>query len=241
MSRASLVDVVTEELLSRITSGRFTPDAPLPAEADLAVQCGASRLTVREAVKVLAAQNIVRTVQGRGTYVNPPEAWLSLAALMRVQGARPLDAMIQLIEVRAMIEVGAAELFAPRCTTADLTAMAEDVERMQAAHDRADVAAFVSADIAFHGRIIEGTRNPFVPATFRPIARALQDARHQTSEVSEIRRNAIAEHRHILIALETTSARAAGAAMRAHLDQTMNDALRYLRNSQVPSVSASAR
>jgi DNA-binding FadR family transcriptional regulator len=228
MTRASLVDVVVDRLVDRIASGEFPPGTALPAEDELAAQSGASRLTVREAVKVLAAQQVLRPVQGRGTYVNPVDRWIALDAIMRLRGSTFRTSMIQLIEVRSMIEVGAAELFAPRCSPETLDLMAADLERMRAGHARTDVTMFVDGDIAFHRRILEGCGNPFVPATFGPIQRALHLARVQTSSVSEIRRHAIAEHEKVLTALQTGSSQAVGAAMRSHLDQTTRDALQYL-------------
>lgn len=226
--RASLVEVVTDLLLERIVSGEFPPGAALPAEGELAAQSGASRLTVREAVKVLSAQQVLKTVQGRGTYVNPVRRWISLEALVRVRGGDVVETMVQLIEVRSMIEVGAAELFAPRCRPEDLELMESDLEEMRTADATTDVSAFVGADMRFHSRILEGCANPFVPATFGPISQALHAAREQTSSVPEIRTHAITEHRNIIAALRSGSPRAAAAAMRAHLDQTTNDALLHL-------------
>lgn len=145
--------------------------------------------------------------------------------------------MIQLIEIRSMIEVGATELFAPRCQTDELDRMAADLEQMEAAHAVEDVGAFVEADVRFHRRILEGCGNPFVSATFGPISRARHDAREQTSAVPEIRVNAIAEHGNILAPLRSGSARAAAAAMRSHLDQTTNDALRHRPPPAAPNQS----
>ncbi|HKX66603.1 MAG TPA: FadR/GntR family transcriptional regulator [Intrasporangium sp.] len=224
----SLVDTVTDTLLERIVSGEFSGGRALPPEDLLAEQSGASRLTVREAVKVLASQNVLRPVQGRGTFVNPAERWTSLDAIVRVQRGDATKAIAQLVEVRAMIEVGAAELFASRATDPELRAMAADLESMRTAHAESDVHAFVAADMSFHNGILDGCGNPFVPATFLPISRALQDARYRTSEVAVIREHALVEHGNILDALGTGSAQAAGAAMRSHLIQTRDDAREHL-------------
>jgi GntR family transcriptional repressor for pyruvate dehydrogenase complex len=70
-----------------------------------------------------------------------------------------------------------------------------------------------------------------VPATFRPISRALQNARYRTSEVRQIREHAIVEHANIINALTTGSPADAGAAMRSHLNQTRDDARQYLRSA----------
>lgn len=125
--------------VERIGSGEFAEGSALPPEALLAEQVGASRLTVREAVKVLASQHVLRPVQGRGTYVNPVDRWTSLEAIIRVQRGDGVKAIAQLVEVRAMIEVGAAELFAGRVTDPELTAMDADLDKMRAAHARTDV------------------------------------------------------------------------------------------------------
>jgi DNA-binding FadR family transcriptional regulator len=226
--RTSLVEVVTERLLERVVSGEFPEGVALPPEAVLAQESGASRLTVREAVKVLASQGVLQPVQGRGTYVSPADRWTSVEALVRLHRGDAAYAIEQLVEVRTMIEVGAAELFARHGTEEDLTAMAEDLDRMRAAHAAGAVDDFVTADISFHDRVLQGCGNPFVRATFRPISRALHDARLRTSEVPVIREHALAEHESILTALRDRSAPAAGDAMRSHLDQTRDDAHQYL-------------
>lgn len=227
-SKTSLVDAVTAQLLDAIANGEFPEESRLPPESELAHRFDVSRLTVRESVKALAAQQLLKSVQGMGTYVQPASEWTSLDALVRVRRGDAVEALAQLVEVRTMIEVGAIELFVRHCTTQALGQMAEDLTDMEKAHAATDVPAFVSADMAFHGRILTGCGNPFVRATFTPISKALTDARSRTSAVFEIREHAIVKHGLILTALDTGSPQAAGAAMRDHLLQTRDDAKRYL-------------
>lgn len=230
--RVSLVQVVTDRLLGRIVSGEFAEGAALPPEDELAAQSGASRLTVREAVRVLTSEHVLQPVQGRGTFVCPAERWTSLEALIALRHGDTAQAVAELVEVRAMVEVGAAELFAPRCTADELAALQKDLDEMRAAHAAADVAAFVASDLRFHDRILRGCGNPFVPATFLPIARALQSARERTSSVAAIREHAIDEHGGVLAALRTGSPGAAAAAMRSHLVQTRDDAREHLTTQE---------
>jgi DNA-binding FadR family transcriptional regulator len=232
-TRTSLVESVIERVLDRIVSGEFPEGAALPPEDQLAEQSGASRLTTREAVKTLASQGVLRSVQGRGTFVNPIQNWTAVAAVARMQRGAAADVIAQLVEVRAMIEVGAAELFAEHGDQHALEAMEEDLQHMRIAHQHADVGAFVTADLDFHNRILTGCGNPFVPATFLPISRVLREARVQTSSVATIRENAIREHAGVLDALRSRSAPAAGAAMRSHLSQTQRDAHRHLSSDCV--------
>lgn len=223
MSRASRVDEVIESLLSVIESGRYAPGSRLPAEEELAVETGASRLTVREAVRVLAAQRVLDVRQGRGTFVNPVDKWTSIEALMRVQQANPLEVLVQLFQVRGFIEIGAAELFATRVTDEQLDVLRGQLADMQTAHAEVDVARMVAADLAFHQTILDGCGNPFIAATMLPLARPLVEARRETSKLPQMREHAIEEHGKILAALVERDRVAARKAMRSHMRQTQDD------------------
>src|SRR5919206_988469 len=65
---------VADQLRELITSGELAPGQRLPSEAALAVQFGVSRATIREALRVLLTQNLIRTTKGAhgGSFVNLP-------------------------------------------------------------------------------------------------------------------------------------------------------------------------
>src|SRR5437870_9547802 len=67
---------VQHTIAQRINRGDYGPGAQLPSETELSQELGVSRVTVREALRVLAQENILIKVQGRGTFVadNPPVA-----------------------------------------------------------------------------------------------------------------------------------------------------------------------
>ena len=223
----SRVDEVIEFILAAIESGRFAIDGRLPAEDELAQQAGASRLTVREAVKILAAQRVLNPVQGRGTFVNPIGTWLSIDAMIRVNQGSPMDVLLQLVEVRGYIEIGAAEHFARVATDEQLAQLHAHLDEMVAAHHATDVPAMVAADLAFHQLILDGCGNPFIAATMQPLSQALVAARRETSAIPQMREHAIREHRQVLQALEGRDPRAARKAMRAHMRQTADDTRSY--------------
>ena len=223
----SRVDEVIEFILAAIESGRFAIDGRLPAEDELAQQAGASRLAVREAVKILAAQRVLNPVQGRGTFVNPIGTWLSIDAMIRVNQGSPMDVLLQLVEVRGYIEIGAAEHFARLATDEQLAQLHAHLDEMVAAHHATDVPAMVAADLAFHQLILDGCGNPFIAATMQPLSRALVAARRETSAIPQMREHAIREHRQVLQALEGRDPRAARKAMRAHMRQTADDTRSY--------------
>ena len=71
-SDKDLSQQIAEAIRETIISGDLISDARLPSEADLADNFGVSRPTVREALKRLAAQNLIRTQRGAtgGAFVN---------------------------------------------------------------------------------------------------------------------------------------------------------------------------
>jgi GntR family transcriptional regulator len=65
---------LTEILKARIARGDWAPGRPIASETRLVQEYGLARSTVRRAIAVLAEEQAVWTVQGRGTYVGqPPE------------------------------------------------------------------------------------------------------------------------------------------------------------------------
>ncbi|MEV0220277.1 FadR/GntR family transcriptional regulator [Streptomyces sp. NPDC050704] len=220
----SLSEDLAEQLLSAIIDGTYLPDAALPPEAELAEQSSVSRLTVREAVKQLRAQNVVRVVRGRGTYVNPPDRWTALEHVVRVASRSSHTALSErLIEARRLIENGATELAAVRRGEADLAELREHLATMREAADAGDTEQFVQADIDFHATVMRATGNLFVPLLFEPFGPLLAEGRRETSAVPQIRVNAIAHHEAVLIALESGDPEKARRAMDAHMNQTAND------------------
>jgi len=197
-----LADELAEQLLQGILDGRYRAGAPLPPEADIAEEAGVSRLTLREAVKTLRAKSVVRVERGRGTFVNPPNRWTDLSALMRAATAsRPTAngaVPRRLIEARRVIEVGAAELAAARRNNAHLDALEATLDDMRAAAAGGEVESFVTADIAFHAAVLDAAGNVFLAALLDPLGRLLVEGRHQTSAHADIRAHAIEHHEAIV-------------------------------------------
>lgn len=230
MARQSLVSMVSDDLLNRIVSGEFPPGSTLPGEQELTTQHEVSRMTVREAVKTLEAQCVVRIERGRGTFVNPLNRWTSMEAVLRAasDGENDAAASIHLIELRRMLETGAAELAASRISAEELESIRKHLATMRTAHRTNDVGRFVEADLAFHDVILHASGNVFLAVLFEPLSRVLAARRAQTSRVVQIQTNAIKKHAHIVEALESGDPEQARLAMDSHITQTMNDLKNYV-------------
>jgi GntR family transcriptional regulator, transcriptional repressor for pyruvate dehydrogenase complex len=229
-TRRTLVDVVVDKVLEHILSGQIKADHALPPEADIAKESGVSRLTAREAMKVLKAQDIVYVKRGLGTFVNPPERWTGLDAIMRAasRGVASDQVALRLLEVRRMVETGAAELAASRHDPDDLAAMEKSIAAMETAHHTGDVDALTIADITFHDTVLRASGNPFVPALLGQLTTLLYAMRRETSAIPDVQRHAIHHHKLVLAAIASGVPAAARSAMDAHINQTFEDYEHYL-------------
>jgi GntR family transcriptional repressor for pyruvate dehydrogenase complex len=223
--RRGLPDLIVGQLLRAVADGAFPPGSRLPPEADLAAQANVSRLTLREAVKILRDKGVLRVEQGRGTFVNPPAQWSAFDAQLLASRTALTDGgrtllVKQLVEARQVVEVGIAGLAAQRRTQPDLDRMGTVIDRMRETHQDGDVAAFSAADSAFHEGILDAAGNPFLSALFEPIRALVHQVRVSTSHDPELRELAIAAHSGILAAIAAGDVDGAQQAVLDHLAET---------------------
>lgn len=217
---------VARGLAHRIVEGRYAPGARLPTEADLQVEWGVSRAVVREAMKTLASQGLVRIEQGRGTFVNDnmAPALGSQIALMLRRGAPEStvrDEWAHLSDVRRVLEVAVAERAARYAKSKDIAALQATVATMRTrAGDRR---AYVEADIAFHRALAEATANPLWPALLNSLNDLLRTNRLEGYRAGVSAERAADEHQEILNAVKAQQPQKAVAAMQRHLRRSDED------------------
>ena len=231
VSRITLADSVFANLLERILSGELPPQSSLPAEAELAKSADVSRLTVREALKTLQAQNIVTVRRGLGTFVNHPEEWTGLEAILRAaaRGTGIDEAALKLLEVRRIMETGAAELAARHAAPEHFSAMEKAIADLETAHQAGDLDAVTLADLAFHNVVFKASANPFLPALLGQLGHLLYTTRRETSAFPEVQRHALEHHRLVLAAIATGEPETARKAMDEHINQTYDDYARFIK------------
>jgi DNA-binding FadR family transcriptional regulator len=150
-----------ERIKKLIIDRRLPSGAPLPTEPELMEFLGASRNSVREALKALQAMGIVEIRHGFGTYVGP----MSLAPMIEGLAFRTVaghyrgeDSLLQLLELREAVETGLISRLAGRIPERDLVELDALVVRMeqQAALGGAGLA---ETDRAFHATLYRGLDN----------------------------------------------------------------------------------
>ncbi len=156
------LDHVLEEL-DRLIIDELAPGAKLPAEGALATRFGVSRLTIREALKVLAGQDLVEMRAGARATVKAPSS-RALSRHLDVFIRRDPHTVLELTEVRHALEVQAAGLAAQRARRETLDSLVSAVRRMQVAAANftagtGDEQAYHEADLAFHEALAVASGN----------------------------------------------------------------------------------
>lgn len=220
----TLASRIARELVRSILLGHFSPGDQLPTEEALCRDFGVSRSVLREAIRTVAALGMVQSRQGRGTVVLPREEWNEFAPEI-LEARRELNLgdefLLELLEMRRIVEVEAAALAAERAGQEDLRAMASHLDAMERVGE--DLDAFAELDVAFHDRILAASRNRPLLQLLRLVQPTLLAARRvSVSTRPEGVRRSAREHRRIYEAIAARSPSRARAAMARHLSWTAN-------------------
>ena len=175
MDRGSVTDDAIERIRELIVSGQWGPGTRLPRENDLAKQLGLSRNSLREAVRALALARVLEVRQGDGTYVSSLEADELLEPTLSATHLLRGRTVLELFEVRRMLEPEAAALAAQRVDAGLTAALRAELDRMVAAADRAE--ELVEADAAFHDVIARAPGNGVLRALLRSLSTSTARAR----------------------------------------------------------------
>src|SRR3954453_20090138 len=151
----ALTDEAIARLRAMIQSGALPPGTRLPSENQLATQLGISRSGVREAVKVLEAARVLEVRRGDGTFVTSLAPKLLLEgvgfAVELLQG----ETLLEVMEVRRLLEPAATGLAAQRIADEQLDELAVALQNMR--DTATDPEMLMQADITFHRIVIAST------------------------------------------------------------------------------------
>jgi len=211
---------VAERLRERVAAGELPNGARLPNETVLAREFGVSRATVREALRSLAAQNLIRTAKGArgGSYVTLPSvdgvSNFVHSSLTLMTDAEDVT-LEELLEARELLEVPAARLAAERRSQAEL-------ERLLAAIPDEPLRLGTQGQFVynqdFHLVVLEGCRNALLAIAAQPIFAVLQRNLARSKLGTRFHRAINEQHRSIAAAIGAGDAEAAGGEMYAHLE-----------------------
>ncbi|MFI6324383.1 FadR/GntR family transcriptional regulator [Nonomuraea sp. NPDC050556] len=218
VAKPSIVDSVLAELRAEIHSGAWQVGDKIPTELQLAAALGVSRLSVREAVRVLVHSGLLATRQGDGTYVVATDE-SEVALTRRLESAEQLD----IIDVRRGLDLVAARLAAAKRTEEDLAGLRAAGERRLAASRAGELDDFADADVDFHLRVAHAAHNQVLSDLYRGLSQSIRQSVREAHCLERAVRPGESSHEDLLAAIERGDQAAAVAAALAILDEQESD------------------
>ncbi len=240
LSESSAVDRVVAGLAEHIQSD-LVPGTSLPSEATMASTYAVSRLTIREAVRVLAGRGLLDLGRGRRAVVREPDG-AAFGDLLGAATRHDAKSFFDLIEVRQALEIQSATLAAKRVTRAGLAAiegalggMGEAVDDIERGDERSSAEQkFNRFDVGFHEALALTSGNRMLTflldALAVPLAASFRMSTRGRAVRGQTHAATLAAHRHIYECVRKGDARAAAQAMRAHLKDVEQDLRAFFGN-----------
>lgn len=175
-----IYEEVADALYEAIKKGRFKPGEKLASVQQLADTFQVSRSAIREALTALKAKGLIEMRQGEGTFVkayHPEEVVFSFpqAVLMNKKD------VMNLLEVRSMIEAGAAKSAAKNRTELDLRGMKAALKKMEEANGGEELGE--AADLDFHLVIARAANNALLVNLLMNVSELMQATMKETRRI----------------------------------------------------------
>jgi len=211
---------IVEQIKEAIRGGRIRPGDRLPPERDLAERFGVSRVSLRDALRILEAAGLIEIRVGArgGAYVTVPPSTLvgeGIANMLMLSVASPSD----VTEARLVFETAIVPLVCDRATAEDLHGLEAICEEQDRALAAGDYPMELSA--RFHVALARATHNPAIELlieSFRgPLLSSLERAKEVAPSMGTL---GAREHRELVDAIRDRNPEAAVGIMGRHLRRT---------------------
>ena len=200
-----------DEIRRRILEGELLPSQPL-SEHQLATTLQLGRTPVREAIKRLAKEGLVRSVPNRGTFI----AELSAHDIMEIY------------QVRGRLESLAARIAATQMSAADIQALEQEILLTDALAAEGRVGDIFQSDIRLHKRIIVATQNSRITAILAMLDDQMYRVRAILPRSPEWLEAAQHDHHAIVACIKARDGQGAEQAMEHHLRSSCERAMRLV-------------
>lgn len=230
--------------LTDLIYAEMPPGARLPSEAEMAARYSVSRVTIREAIKMLAGRGLVEISRGRRAVVSEPSS-KALGEFLGWIVQHDPKGMFDLVEVRMSLEIKSVSLAAKRTTRPALAGIESMMQGMRDAARKLEESggdleverAFHQCDVGFHEAIALASGNRVITSLIEAMSLPLERSFFMSRRGKSLRglplENTIAAHQKILDCIKKRDSRAAENAMRQHLEESARDMRAALGNRPV--------
>ena len=235
---APLTEAAIRQIREMIAEGALAPAAKLPPEAELASDLGASRNTVREAVRALVTAGVLDVRRGDGTYVTSlrPEQLLDgIGAAAELMGN---DFSLELVQVRRILEPAATAMAALRIDDESLAELETLLGKMRSAESQE---VLVQMDSDFHAVVAAASGNSTLASMLGGVSIRTTRSRIWRGIIEDdAKTQTIAQHAQILRALRERDPVLGEAAAIIHVATTEASVRRMMDSRDNPLVQTAA-
>lgn len=198
LEKTTYPDLISQRIRSLILKQHLGAGERLPPERELADQFGVSRSSIREGIKLLAAQGLVEIRTGDGTYVSSD---LTTSVLQPISWAISLsDAEYsEFVEIRMILEPAIAALASMRANDEDKAEMLQTIQNLEASIG--DTAKVVEADMDFHLVLARSVNNQVIFEIMVGLQRLIRPMMAEIPLDLDFQNKALKEHREIYEAI----------------------------------------
>jgi len=157
--RDSLSNQIADRLIREINQGVYLPDGLLPSESEFSRMFDVSRSVIREALTILSAQGYIEIKNGKRARVLDVNDEPLRVFFSRILNTHP-ESLLDLLEIRKVLEGKSAEYAAKRATEADIQRLREVISEMNNYID--DPKYYPNWDIRFHIELARCSQNLYL-------------------------------------------------------------------------------
>ncbi|AGK55947.1 FadR/GntR family transcriptional regulator [Bacillus sp. 1NLA3E] len=215
--------LTAEKVRDIIIKNGMKPGDKLPSESELIELFKVSRTTIREAMKILKAENIIEIQQGRGTFVSKETGMIGDPLGLTFVNQKTL--LKNLLEARLLIEPPITLLAAQRANDSDVKDLQDVINKMKELnyHDKNSA----ELDLEFHKLIAKATGNDVLYRVIPIINESIMKGYGETVNNIESFRRAFQSHLNIFKAIKDKDFLAARYESEKHIRQTLDDVYGY--------------
>jgi GntR family transcriptional repressor for pyruvate dehydrogenase complex len=216
IARRKTYELVAERLVALIGDRSFQPGDQLPTERELTASFHVGRSSVREALRMLESQGVIRSVNG-GAFVIADAAYPLNSSLRLLLTLDESTRIHDVIELRSILECETAALAAERHGPEHLTRMDEAIEEMTKGLEEPEGDLFIDADLRFHLAVAEATGNRVLLHSMHAVRDVIRRMLMTVFNLPGSAARAVEEHRAVRAAIAAGDPSSARDEMRAHL------------------------